>query len=206
MHRKGVVVLASEYEKYISVGADLTSMATIDHKSPDARRSDCRRDDPDERAVCGYRAVPEAGDRGDQWPHLEPGSRAGAALMASVGVWRRATQLIQLAGIQPLPAKCPLSSAIAWRGSSRRSLSGSGSWLDTLRSPRTPTRPRRAAKVRSDQLVERAAATPQKRAGYAQAPELEGGCPLLEPDGVGPRAAALHVPDRDSQIWPVEPA
>lgn len=76
----------------------------------------------------------------------------------------------------------------------------------TLRSPRTPTRPRRAAKVRSDQLVERAAATPQKRAGYAQAPELEGGCPLLEPDGVGPRAAALHVPDRDSQIWPVEPA
>jgi enoyl-CoA hydratase/carnithine racemase len=36
MHRKGVVVLASEYEKYISVGADLTSMATIDHKSPDA--------------------------------------------------------------------------------------------------------------------------------------------------------------------------
>ncbi len=31
-----VVVLASEYEKYFSVGADLTSMATIDREAPDA--------------------------------------------------------------------------------------------------------------------------------------------------------------------------
>ncbi len=31
-----VVVLASEYEKYFSVGADLTAMATIDRSAPDA--------------------------------------------------------------------------------------------------------------------------------------------------------------------------
>ncbi len=31
-----VVVLASAYEKYFSVGADLTSMATIDRSAPDA--------------------------------------------------------------------------------------------------------------------------------------------------------------------------
>jgi enoyl-CoA hydratase/carnithine racemase len=31
-----VVVLASEYEKYFSVGADLTSLATIDRSAPDA--------------------------------------------------------------------------------------------------------------------------------------------------------------------------
>lgn len=31
-----VVVLASEYEKYFSVGADLTSLATIDREAPDA--------------------------------------------------------------------------------------------------------------------------------------------------------------------------
>jgi enoyl-CoA hydratase/carnithine racemase len=31
-----VVVLASEYEKYFSVGADLTSMATVDREAPDA--------------------------------------------------------------------------------------------------------------------------------------------------------------------------
>jgi enoyl-CoA hydratase len=31
-----VIVLASEYEKYFSVGADLTSMATIDRSAPDA--------------------------------------------------------------------------------------------------------------------------------------------------------------------------
>ena len=31
-----VVVLASEYERYFSVGTDLTSMATIDRNSPDA--------------------------------------------------------------------------------------------------------------------------------------------------------------------------
>ena len=125
--------------------------------------------------------------------------------MASVAVWRRATQLIQLAGIQPLPARCQLSSVIAWRSSSQRSLSGSGSWLDTLRSPRTPTQPRRAANVRSDQLVERAAATPVRSAlATLRALNLKGA--PLEPDGVGPRAAALHVPDSDSQIWPVEPA
>src|SRR5437868_15409692 len=31
-----VVVLASEYEKYFSVGADLTSLAGVDRQSPDA--------------------------------------------------------------------------------------------------------------------------------------------------------------------------
>ena len=31
-----VVVLASEYEKYFSVGADLTSLAAIDRNAPDA--------------------------------------------------------------------------------------------------------------------------------------------------------------------------
>src|SRR5262245_24736320 len=31
-----VVVLASEYEKYFSVGADLTSMMSIDREAPDA--------------------------------------------------------------------------------------------------------------------------------------------------------------------------
>ena len=31
-----VVVLASEYEKYFSVGADLASLATIDREAPDA--------------------------------------------------------------------------------------------------------------------------------------------------------------------------
>jgi len=33
-----VIVLASEYEKYFSVGADLTSMATIDRSADDARQ------------------------------------------------------------------------------------------------------------------------------------------------------------------------
>src|SRR5262252_1578401 len=31
-----VIVLASEYEKYFSVGADLTSLAGIDREAPDA--------------------------------------------------------------------------------------------------------------------------------------------------------------------------
>ena len=32
-----VVVLASEYEKYFSVGADLTALGSIDRSAPDAR-------------------------------------------------------------------------------------------------------------------------------------------------------------------------